>query len=66
MWKKGRSRPSGGKVGEEHHQAVLNDKKVRDIRKSTKTSDDLAKKYKCTRQNIIAIRNRETWKHIKP
>ena len=55
-------------VGQNHHQAVLNDEKVREIKSMFKlklTNKALAEKFNTCASNIQSIRANKTWKHIK-
>jgi hypothetical protein len=59
MLTKGRSRK-----GEKHGRAKLTEETVRAILASAETDKALAAKFGVTSTNIIAIRQRTTWKHL--
>jgi len=50
--------------GEKHYKVKLTEEQVLDIRVSNLTKVELAKIYNVTHQNISAIINKKSWKHI--
>lgn len=52
-------------LGEKMNGSVLNDAKIIEIRKSDKSSRELAKQYGVSQQTIHKVVIRETWKHVK-
>ena len=50
--------------GTSHHAAKLNDGNVREIRRSTATISDLARRFGVARRSIRLIRQRKTWTHV--
>jgi len=52
-------------VGEQHHAAVLNEAKVRSIRKDkSRSSKELAEKYGVSKTQINLIKSRKAWAHV--
>lgn len=51
--------------GIEHHNAKLDDEKVRAIRSSSLSIASLAKIYSVSEATISSVLKRETWKHVK-
>jgi Mor family transcriptional regulator len=55
------------RLGEQHANAKLNEKKVREIRAASaagKTRAELARKYKVSHAAITHVVTRRSWKHI--
>lgn len=52
------------KIGIEHHDSKLKEHEVIEIIKSKLSLSELSNKYKVTKQNIIKIKKRKTWKHL--
>lgn len=65
MENKGRWKPGGCPQGEKHPLAKLSDEQVKAIRLCSLSGPELARRYGVRPQTIYAVRNRETWKHIK-
>lgn len=63
MWAKGRSRP-GISRGEKHGMSKLAADAVTDIRSSTMSGVELAKKYGVAPTTIYDVRNRKIWNHL--
>lgn len=63
MWEKGRARPKSS-LGENHGMSKLTDGAVNEIRKSTMSGIELARKYGVTPTTVCDVRKRRIWKHI--
>lgn len=50
--------------GQSHHNAALDNEKVKAILSSSQSNAELAKKYSVSPRTIRDVRNRKTWKHI--
>ena len=57
--------PVSERKGNGHPRAKLTDEIVRTIRSSSLPDCILAERYSVSRKAIWAIRNRETWRHVK-
>lgn len=71
MFEKGRGRPRGGvySVGEAHHNAVLNDDLVRQMRArhaEGASFRQIARDFRVERRTATAAIKGETWKHLTP
>lgn len=53
-------------LGEDVGGAVLTEQQVLEIRASSDTEVNLARKYQTARSNIHFIRTRQTWRHLPP
>lgn len=57
-----------GTIGINHHDAVLNDEKVKlikhDLLLNKYSENELAKKYNCSRGAICGIKRNKNWKHV--
>lgn len=51
--------------GVDNHYAKLTEESVISIRASTKTHEEIAAEFNCSRSNVTAIRSRKTWRHLK-
>jgi hypothetical protein len=63
MWEKGRSRP-GVSLGEKHGMSKLTADAVKEIKTSSMSGSELAKKFNVRPTTICDIRRNRTWKHI--
>lgn len=61
MAAKGRAPSAPGSL---HHQAILNEQQVLEIRSSTETRREAAARYGVSPLTIKKIRVRETWRHV--
>ncbi len=64
MKKKGRQSKAARMFGEKHPQAILNDAKVREIRRSKAPLAELAKVYGVALPTINDVRRGVTWRHL--
>lgn len=53
------------RCGTEQHCAKLNDKKVRHIRTSSESCIALSKRYGVSKQVILSVKHRKTWRHVE-
>lgn len=63
----GLSDTTGHVAGIKNGNHILNDKLVLEIREKAKqghTCSELAREYSVSKSNIVAIKNRKSWKHI--
>lgn len=63
MWGKGRARP-GQSRGEKHGMSKLTSEIVREIRTSSESGVELARKFALSATTVCDVRKRRTWKHI--
>ena len=63
MWTKGRARPQTS-IGEKHGMSKVTESIVREIRESSLSGVDLARKFGITPTTVCDIRKRRTWDHI--
>lgn len=63
MWRKGRGR-TGGVRGESHGCAKLSESDVLEIRASSTSRADLAKRYGVTETQISNVISRKMWRHV--
>lgn len=61
---KGRTRRTPTIQGEGHYRAKVTQADVRDIRTSSASQSDLARKYGLSRSSIAAIKTRKSWKSV--
>lgn len=61
---KGREGKRGTLLGAAHHQAKLTESLVLEIRQSSEPARVVARRLGVTPENIRAVRNRVTWKHV--
>ncbi len=64
MFNRGRNRAPGA-TGTRNGSAKLNEDSVREIRKSTKSVQELAKIYSVSKSAIRFVVKRENWKHVE-
>ena len=64
MKNKGRWKPGGQPPGEKHSRSKLCENDIREIRRSSLSGPQLARKFNVRKQTIYGIRNRQNWKHI--
>jgi hypothetical protein len=50
--------------GEDHHRCKLSSFQIKEIRESQLSSRKLAKQFKVSHRNILAIKNYKSWKHL--
>lgn len=59
-----RTHPEKRPRGENQFNARLTDEAVVDIRSSTETNSEMAKKYGVSQATISGVRLRKTWRHV--
>ena len=57
--------PMGHALGEKHRDAKLTEAIVREIRRSEKSTGELAKELGVDRKTVREARNGVTWRHVK-
>jgi hypothetical protein len=50
--------------GERHNLAKLTVEAIEDIRSSSASGKELARKYGCTYRNVMYVRKNTTWRHV--
>jgi hypothetical protein len=63
MWARKRSRP-GVSLGEKHGMSKLTEELVREIRSSSETGVEIARRLDISTTNVYDVRNRKIWKHV--